>query len=136
MITGESFFTDKISELKTVSQELAPEQFNNPLDFVFKKAQVEAEMSAIQSSLVEHRKFTKSSSEEEAAILIHSYCKNQSDKLRIELGDIEKLENQEDEKITSDRGRLNGLIDGFNSVRVHFDAQTSEYAAKHERSKK
>jgi len=135
-MTGEEFFTDGIAKVKTAYQELNPESFDNPLDYIYKKAQLEAEMQAYQSSMIEYRKYVVAASPEEAAILIHSYCKNMSDANRTKLGEVEKLENQEDEKVTSDRGRYNGLIDAYNDVRVYFDTKTSEYAAAHERNQK
>lgn len=132
-MTETQYFQNLILEAKKKWQELSSDQFDNPIDFVFKKATLESEVQAYQNSMVEYTKLVKDSSEEEAAIIMHKFCKNLSDDHRIELGKVEKFENQEDEKITYDRGRLNGLIDGYNTVRLYFDSLTSQHAAKREK---
>ncbi len=135
MLPEEKFFIDRMDEIKISHQELNPEAFDNLIDYNFKKSALESELQAYQSASVEHKKFVIQSSPEEAAIMMHSTCVGLSDKFRTELGALEKFENQEDETITMNRGRCNGLINGYNSVRIYFSSLTSEYAAARERSK-
>lgn len=136
MIREEQHLRSKIGETKDQLQNLSSEQFDNPVDFFFKKASLEGELEAYQNVMVVHRKAVAESSQVEAAILMHKHLKELSDKHRGELGQIEKQENQEDEKITTDRGRLNGLIDGYNNCRIYFDGLTSEHAAERARALK
>jgi len=134
MIKEEQHLRSKIGEMKDQLQNLTKESFNNPIDYFFKKASIEGELSAYQNVMVTHKKAAAESSQVEAAIVMHKHLKELSDKHRNELAAVEKQEHQEDEKITSDRGRLNGLIDGYNNSRIYFDGLTSEHAAERERS--
>lgn len=136
MIKEEQHLRSEIGKVKDQLQNITQESFNNPVDFFFKKASMEGELTAYQNVMVMHRKAVNESSEVEAAILMHKDLKSLSDKHRTELADVEKLENQEDEKITTDRGRLNGLIDGYNNSRIYFDSLTSEHAAQRQRTLK
>lgn len=136
MIKEEQHLCNEIGKVKDQLQNITQESFNNPVDFFFKKASMEGELTAYQNVMVTHRKAITESSEVEAAILMHKTLKDLSDKHRQELAEIEKLENQEDEKITTDRGRLNGLIDGYNNSRIYFDGLTSEHAAQRQRTLK
>lgn len=135
MTKGEEFFDEQIKFTRTELENISVDKFDNPTDFIFKKASIEAAAQAYQNCLVEYRKNTAAASSEEAAIIMHLYCKGLSDKHRIELGTVEQLVNQEDEKIIADRGRLNGLIDAYNKIRVYHDQLTSQHAALHERAK-
>jgi len=132
----EKFLRGKIGEMKDKIQNLTEEAFDNKIDYHFQKSVFEGELSAYQNVMVNHTKMVNESSEEEAAIMMHQYLKKLSDTHRLELSNVEKSENQEDEKITTDRGRLNGLIDGYNNSRLYFDSMTSEHAARRERSAK
>lgn len=134
MKKNDDWFNSQIADTKAKLADTSEDKFDNKTDFIFTKASLEGATQGFQNALVEFRKFESESSEVEATIMMHEFCKKLSDKHRIELGKIEALTNQEEEGIVRDRGRLNGLIDSYNQVRVYHDMLTSEHAAIHQRS--